>query len=146
MRRVETGETYIGEVPLALFQGSAFKSQKYLEVAVEIVLQGAKNLGISQDEPIHVCSGYILIAARDALKERGFRVTEKKITGKTQELAKNEFIESLVRLGMGDKDEVAELRSFDSFLRWVHEDLGSRERFVKTGWTAWSRLKREGRK
>ena len=145
MRRVETGETYVGEVPLALFQGEAFKSKKYLDEAVEIVLKGLKNLGISQDEPIHICSGYVLMAAREALKEGGFKVTQKRIAGITQELAEEEYIRSLVRLGVGDKDEVAEMRSFNSFLIWVHEDLEGRERFVKTGWSAWPRLRREGR-
>lgn len=146
MRRVETGETYVGEVPLTLFQGKAFKSQKYLDVAVEIVLQGVENLEITKDEPIRICSGYILTAARDALKERGFSVSQKRIAGKTQEFAKDEFIKSLVRLGVGERYEVAELRSFNSFLRWVHEDLECRERFVKTGWPAWPRLKGEGMK
>ncbi len=63
----------------------------------------------------------------------------------TQELAEEEYIRSLVRLGVGDKDEVADMRSFNSFLIWVHEDLEGRERFVKTGWSAWPRLRREGR-
>jgi hypothetical protein len=145
MRRVETGETYVGEVPLALFQDEAFKSKKYLDEAVEIVLKGLKNLGISQDEPIHICSGYILMTAREALKDRGFKVTHKRIAGTTQELAEEEYIRSLVKLGVGDKDEVADMRSFNSFLIWVHEDLEGRERFVKTGWSAWPRLRREGR-
>jgi len=145
MRRVETGETYVGEVPLALFQDEAFKRKKYLDEAVEIVIKGLKNLGISQDEPIHICSGYILMTAREALKERGFKVTQKRIAGTTQELAEEEYIRSLVKLGVGDMDEVADMRSFNSFLIWVHEDLEGRERFVKTGWSAWPRLRREGR-
>jgi hypothetical protein len=55
------------------------------------------------------------------------------------------FISSLVKIGVGDKERVAEIRSFDSFLDWVHADLQSRERFVKTGWSSWPRLRREGK-
>ncbi len=57
--------------------------------------------------------------------------------------AEREFLKSLARLGIGDMTTVASMRSFNSFLAWVHEDLEERERFVKTGWTSWPRL-REG--
>ena len=47
------------------------------------------------------------------------------------------FVESLVRLGVGSHREVADIRSFDGFLEWVHEDLEHREQYVKTGWRSW---------
>jgi hypothetical protein len=90
------------------------------------------------------CSGYIFSRAREALIEEGYTVEAVKIVGTTQELAEREFLKSLVRLGIGDMTTVASMRSFNSFLAWVHEDLVERERFVKTGWTSWPRL-REGR-
>ena len=145
MRRVETGDSHVGEVPLELFQGEAFKEKRYLDRAAEIVFQGVDMLSVSKDEPIHICLGYILSTARDSLKDNGFKTTQKKIKGATQELAERAFISSLVRLGVGDEERVAEIRSFDSFLDWVHTDLQSRERFVKTGWSSWPRLRREGR-
>ena len=33
MRRVETGESHVGEVPLSLFQGKTFKEKGYLDKA-----------------------------------------------------------------------------------------------------------------
>ncbi len=145
MRRVETGESHVGEVPLELFQGEAFKDKRYLERVVEIVFRGVEALDVSEDEPIHICPGYILSMARDTLKDKGFEVVQKKIAGATQELAERAFIRSLARIGVGDVEGIAEMRSFDSFLDWVCADLEGRERFVKTGWSAWPRLKREGR-
>jgi hypothetical protein len=145
MRRVETGESHVGEVPLELFQGEAFKEKQYLDKAAEIVFQGVDKLNVSKDEPIHICPGYILSTARDALKDKGFKITQKKIKGATQKLAEKAFISSLVRLGAGDEERVAAIRSFDSFLDWVHADLQNHERFVKTGWSSWPRLRREGR-
>jgi hypothetical protein len=145
MRRVETGDSHVGEVPLELFQGEAFNDKQYLGRASEIVFQGVDTLNVSKDEPIHICPGYILSMARDALKDNGFKITQKKIKGATQELAEKAFINSLVKIGVGDEERVAEIRSFNSFLDWVHEDLQSRERFVKTGWSSWSRLRKEGR-
>ena len=141
MRRVETGERHVGEVPLEMFQGSRFKEKDYLDRALEIVLDGIKTLKVGKDEPFHICRGYILSRAREVLEASGYNVVRSKIEGRTQELAESEFIGSLVRLGVGDRDEVAGMRSFSAFLGWVHEDLEVRESFVKTGWRAWPRLR-----
>jgi len=144
MRRVETGEHHSGEVPLDLFQGAAFKEKRYLEKALEIALKGLEGLRISRREPIHICSGYVLSRIRDELKERGYEIVPVKIAGPTQALAEREFKRSLVRLGVGDEETVSGMRSFDAFLDWVMEDLANRERFVKTGWSSWPRLRRQG--
>ncbi len=145
MRRVETDETYVGEIPLQLFQGEAFKSQLYLDRATELILGGVDALNVSKEELIHVCRGYILSKAREALTEWGFNVVTTRIRGKTQSLAEREFIKSLVGMGVGDGPTVAGMRSFNGFLRWVLEDLDDREGYVKTGWPAWPRLKKEGK-
>ncbi len=144
MRRVETGESYSGEISLNLFQGGVFKTKGYLVQALKVVAEGMERLRVSPDEPIHICTGYIFSRAREALIEEGYTVEAVKIVGTTQELAEREFLKSLVRLDIGDMTTVASMRSFNSFLAWVHEDLDGRERFVKTGWTSWPRL-REGR-
>ena len=143
MRRVETGKSYSGEISLTLFQGGVFKTKAYLVQSLKVVAEGMERLRVSQDEPIHICTGYIFSRAREALIEEGYTVRGVKIVGPTQELAEREFLKSLVRLGIGDMTTVASMRNFDSFLAWVHEDLEERERFVKTGWSSWSRL-REG--
>ena len=143
MRRVETGESYSGEISLTMFQGGVFKTKAYLVQSLKVVAEGMERLRVSQDEPIHICTGYIFSRAREALIEEGYTVRGVKIVGPTQELAEREFLKSLVRLGIGDMTTVASMRSFNSFLVWVHEDLEERERFVKTGWSSWSRL-REG--
>jgi len=143
MRRVETGERHVGEVPLPLFQGSAFKEKRYLDVTLEIVLEGVEALKIERREPLHVCTGYVLSKARDELVARGYNVVHVKITGGTQDLAEREFISSLVKLGVGDTSMVSGMRSYDAFLAWIREHLENRERFVKTGWSAWPRLREE---
>lgn len=144
MRRVETGETYVGEVPLHLFQGEAFKRQLYLEKAADLVLGGVEVLSVSKEEPIHICTGYILSKAREELRDKGFKVVPMRIGGETQALAEREFIRSLARMGVGDESTIAGMRSFNAFLRWVLEDLDARERYVKTGWPAWPRLRKGG--
>jgi hypothetical protein len=142
MRRIETGETYSGEVPLRIFQGAAFKCKLYLKRVEMLVLEGVETLEVSKTEPIHMCVGYILSQARETLIERGFNVISMKIRGETQDLAEDQFIRSLVRMGIGDRATIAEMRSFRRFLKWVLEDLEAREHYVKTGWPAWARLRK----
>jgi hypothetical protein len=141
MRRVETGEQHVGEVPLEMFQWSRFKDKDYLDRALEIVQDGIKALNVGKYEPVHICRGYILSKAREFLESTGYNVVHTKIEGRTQELAESEFIKNLVRLGVGDKEEIARMRSFNAFLDWVYEDPEERESFVKTGWKTWSRLR-----
>jgi hypothetical protein len=139
MRRVETGESHVGEIPLELFREPEFKYKEYLRSATQILLEGIDELDVEQGETLHICTGYIFSSAKETLTELGYKVKEVKITGATQELAERTFVESLVRLGVGSHEEVSEMRSFDGFLEWVHEDLEHRERFVKTGWKSWSK-------
>ena len=142
MRRVGTDETHVGEIPLEMFQEPEFKYQGYLRAANNIILEGIDALGITKDEPLHICTGYVFTSAKETLRDLGYEVVEAKIVGATQELAEKTFIESLVDLGVGSRREVADIRSFNGFLDWVHEDLETRERFVKTGWKSWSRHRR----
>jgi len=141
MRRVESGEAYVGEIPLDVFRGDAFGEKRYLHEAIKIVGEGIERLGIAKDEPMRVCTGYILSGVREALGREGYTVVPSKITGVTQELAEEEFVKSLVRLGVGGEAEVRRMRRFSSLLKWVRQDLEGRERFVKTGWKVWRRIR-----
>ncbi len=142
MRRVNTNERYVGEVPIETFQGSAFKAKTYLPYVLRIVREGTEALNITKDEPIHICTGYILSEVRKALTNEGYKVVPSRIAGVTQEFAEEEYAKHLNRLGVGTPNQVRRLRGFDSFLVWVLRDVDKRERLVKTGWKAWPRLKK----
>ena len=143
MRRVETDETHIGEIPLELFQISEFKYKVYLRRAQEIIIEGLDKLQVQMDEPIHICTGYILSTARETLRKLGYRIIDTKIKGTTQELAENEFLRHLEKIGIGTIIEVASIRSFNGFMNWLKEDIEIREKYVKTGWKSWQTLRRE---
>ncbi|MFB0543768.1 MAG: hypothetical protein ACETVR_03205 [Candidatus Bathyarchaeia archaeon] len=135
----------MGEIPVELFQGDQFKEKHYLKRAEEIALEGLDALGAGPGEPIHICRGYVLSRIRETLRGRGYRVVPSKIVGETQRMAEEAFIKSLKRMGVSGAPLEAGRRRFLTFLRWVHEDLEHRERFVKTGWPSWEkRLKRRG--
>ena len=137
----------MGEIPVELFQGNRFKEKHYLERAVEIVLKGLDALGAGPEEPIHICRGYVLSRVRETLRGRGYGVVPSKIVGETQRMAEEAFIKSLRRMGVSGAPLDAGRRRFLSLLRWIHQDLEARERFVKTGWPSWERrLRRRGRR
>ncbi len=139
MRRVETGEHYTGEISPDLFKADEFKYKTYLRYVTQIILEGLDELKVPKTEAIHICTGYVFEHAEDTLRELGYKVTEVKIEGKTQELAERTFIESLVEQGIGTYREISAMRSFNGFLDWVKEDLPNREQYVKTGWKNWKK-------
>ena len=141
MRRLENNEKYIGGVPVEAFQGQAFKAKAYLTHVLKIVREGLDALGIEKDEPVHICTGYILSEVRKALTNEGYKVVPTRIVGATQELAETEYITHLSRLGVGTPEEARRIRGFDASLTWVLRDVDKRERLVKTGWKSWPRLK-----
>ena len=141
MRRLSTHEKFVGEVTIEAFQGLAFKAKAYLPHVLRIVREGAEALNIEKDEPIHICTGYILSEVRKALDNEGYNVIPSRIVGETQKMAEAEFIKYLSRLGVGTPNYVKELRGFNNFLTWVLRDVDKREHLVKTGWKAWPRLK-----
>ncbi|MCD6444690.1 hypothetical protein J7L70_06790 [Candidatus Bathyarchaeota archaeon] len=134
-RRVETGEHYVGEIPVEFFQGELFRRKKYLDEAAKIVEDAMRSLGVSREEEVRICTGYVLSKARKRLSERGYNVKPTKITGETQRLAEQTFLKSLRKLGL-ILDEEKPKRRFRSLLEWVSEDP-AREKYVKTGWRSW---------
>jgi hypothetical protein len=141
MRRKETNQVYVEEIPIELFQGPEFKYKVYLRYTLEIIIKGISHLEIQKEEPIHICTGYIFTIAREGLEELGFTVVSVKIEGPTQELAENEFLKHLEKLGVGKNSEIRKIRSFTGFINWLKEDLEKREKYVKTGWNSWPRLR-----
>jgi hypothetical protein len=120
-----------------------FKNKTYLLHARNIVLEGVKRLQIKKDEQIKICRGYVLTSARETLIEKGYDVIDAKITGITQKLVEEEFLKSLVKLGIGCYEKVKVMRSYKGFLTYVLQNLDEREKYVKTGWRRWERIKEE---
>jgi hypothetical protein len=140
MRRLHTNEKYSGEIPVEAFQGDAFAEKEYLAHALRIVREGAAAMKIAQDEPIHVCTGYILSEVRRSLAHEGYTVVPVKVVGATQEYAEGQYILHLARVTGTSPEEARRIRGFDTSLDWVLRDLHKRERLVKTGWKSWGRL------
>ncbi len=141
MRRLHSNEKHSGEIPVEAFQGDAFAEKAYLNHALRIVREGAEALSIARDEPVHICTGYILSAVGAALSNEGYNVVPVKVVGPTQEYAEGQYILHLARVTGLSPEEARRLRGFDTSLGWVLRDLHKRERVVKTGWKSWERLR-----
>lgn len=138
LRRIETGENHIGEIPLQLFQNDEFKRKKYLDEAYRIVLDGLKKLNVSKNEKVKICSGYVLSRARIRLIKDGYRVEISKIVGETQILAEETYLKTLEKYGVDSSKFTltsGALR-FRKLIEWVLEDPVIRVRYVKSGWKA----------
>lgn len=136
VRRVETDEYYVGEIPVELFQEPRFKTKQYLDKAVEIVEDGLQSLKAQIGEEVRMCTGFVLSKARKNLSQRGYKVTPVKIVGETQKLAEQMFLKTLERIGLKLAEEEPG-RRFQSLLKWVEDEPEIRERYVKTGWGSW---------
>jgi hypothetical protein len=111
---------------------------------LEIALKGLDALNANSEESIHVCTGYVLSRVRQVLREKGYRVVPSRIVGETQRMVEEAFLKSLRRINVHGTPIDSGRRRFLSLLEWVQEDQQERERFVKTGWGFWKRLKKGG--
>lgn len=137
--RIETGHTFIGQIPVSFFQGPSFHEKQYLDKAVEVVLSGIRVLDVPQSELIRICTGYVLSKVRREVWRLCYNMEPAKITGHTHELAEEAFVRGLEQIDLSSVLMDAGKRGFSNQLKWVHEDLAVREKHVKTGWPSWAK-------
>lgn len=143
--RVETRQYVVGEIPVELFQGEAFGRKDYLDGGAEVAARLLEQLHVEPDEPIRICTGYVLEGVRGWLDDRRYRWQTAKITGPLQKLVETSLLERLHNLGLTEVDYVTLTTKqgllFWHCLRWLKggdintaEVLPERERLAKTGW------------
>lgn len=145
--RVETGEFAYREVPVELFQGDNFASEKYRDGAVRAAQEVLSELCHAPDEPIEICTGYVLDSIRHYLANNRYNWRTGKITGPLQEKIESCLLESLKEIGLHDIDYETLTQKqglfFYKALKWLKGGningtvLPERERFAKTGWATY---------
>ena len=70
--RTETGEFACGEIPVAFFQSEAFARKAYLEESRDVARRVLEQLHVGKDEPIEICTGYVLEGVRSMLDADGY--------------------------------------------------------------------------
>ncbi|MDF2839333.1 MAG: hypothetical protein K0Q99_104 [Clostridia bacterium] len=139
--RVETGEYYNEVIPVNLFNKENFKNKSYIYYATEIINRGLQVMKVSQEEPIHICQGYIFEDSRNFLKKNNFNFIKGKIEDPLQTIIEKNFEEYTVSLGLP-----REFISYTKYpfhlhriLKWVYADYDKRVPLCKTGWKSWSK-------
>jgi len=140
--RPESKEFAYAMIDVSLFQRPRFSKKPYIRRATQLVLQLVKQLNLSHQETVEICSSYIFEdAVRELRRELGDqRVKVSAITGDAQELVENAYIDEVRKLGYEPipEREKHRARSFFDMLRWVKRNP---ERF-KNAKTGWPRLQR----
>lgn len=145
--RVETGEFACAEIPVEQFQGRAFAEKHYLAGAVEAARSALAQLAAGKEEPIQVCTGYVLEGIRGMLAKEGYTWQTAKITGPLQEKIESELLVRLQALGVEMNYQTLTQKQGLAFyicLRWLKggninakAPAQTRERFAKTGWSTY---------
>jgi len=128
-------------VPLECYTPDNFKQKKYQKYVVQIILTFFKELGITQDEEIHLCQGYIFDVLREFLTCYGYKWKSVKIEGVLQERVEKAFANYAVSLGLPQSylSYTKYPFHFHKLLRWVYADYNNRKQLCKTGWKSWQK-------
>ncbi len=152
--REETQEFACAETPVDQFQGAAFIEKAYLSDAVDAARDVLAQLKVEKDEPIRICTGYVLDGIRGMLEAEGYQWQTAKIVGPLQERIEGALLERLHALGVRDMDYETltgkQGLAYYKCLRWLkggninaRQPAPGREQFAKTGWAtyrAWAYL------
>jgi len=129
-------------IPISSFQSPGFEDKKYLDDAVKIADEIVQVMQPDLETTFKVCSGYVLSSVCKYLRERGFRVEEVEVTGELQEKVERGYVRWCKEMGV-PAERLEDKGHFWTFLEWVAESPGFRERLVKTGWESWKKKWRE---
>ena len=151
--REETGEAAFAMIPVEMFQGEAFARKDYAAGAVAAAQAVLTELGHRHDEPITICTGFVLDGIREYLEKTGYCWQSGKITGPLQELIETRFLEELQKIGVKgvNYETLTEKQGLFFWLcvKWLKNGnlngkaAPEKERLVKTGWGTyhiWSAL------
>ncbi len=129
-------------IPVSSFQPPNFENKQYLDDTVKIADEIVEVMRPDMETTFRVCSGYVLSSIRRHLRERGFNVEEVEVTGELQEMVERGYIRWCEEMGV-PAERLEDKRRFWTFLEWVAERNGLREKLVKTGWKSWQKKWRE---
>lgn len=129
-------------IPISSFQPPDFENKRYLDDTVRIADKIVEVMQPDGETTFKVCSEYVLSSISRHLRERGFRVEEVGGTGELQEKVERGYIRWCKDMGV-PAERLEDKNRFWTFLEWVAERPGLREKLVKTGWKSWKEKWRE---
>jgi len=136
--RIETGEFLHRVIDVKFFQERLFDLQLYLAEASRLAQELVAELKATKDEPIQVCTGYVLTRAIYDLNRAGYKTAACKIIGPLQELGEKAFLDELRKMGYEpipnrEANARARAKSFHHMLNWA-KAKPERMSLIKSGW------------
>lgn len=143
--RVESANTQHAfvEIPVSAFQGASFEMKAYQYLAGEAAEELVEELSVPQEEPIRICTGYVLDGTFERLWSGGYNVKRAKIGDPLQTLIESEFLKRVQAIGVDTNLEILTSKQglyFWQCVRWLKGGdlngpaLPEREKLCKTGW------------
>ncbi len=133
-RAVETGL-----VPVDYFQGERFRRHEYLKYAAMVTLDLLRRFSAYADDTlVEICTGYVNVGSKEALRKAGYEVRVVEIKGLLQDELEKRFAEYVRALGypgyLDPKGTHDPKKPFESVIEWISEKPEERMRLAKTGW------------
>jgi hypothetical protein len=133
-QRVETGL-----VPVDYFQGGRFARHEYLKYAAMVTLDLLRRFYARPDDTlVEICTGYVNVGSKEALRKAGYEVKVVEIKGLLQDELEKHFTRYVSALGypgyVDPKQTHDPKKPFEGVLKWIEEKPEERMRLAKTGW------------
>lgn len=133
-RQVETGL-----VPVDCFQGERFERREYLGYAAMVTLELLRRFDARpEDTLVEICTGYVNVGSKEALRDAGYEVKVTEIKGLLQDELEKRFAAYVKDLGysgyVDPKETHDPKKPFEGVVKWIGEKPGERMRLAKTGW------------
>ncbi len=128
-----------GLVPVECFQGERFGRHDYLEYAARVTLGLLGRFRASPDDTlVEICTGYVNVGSREALRDAGYEVRVTEVGGLLQDELEKRFAAYVRAIGypgyVDPKETHDPKKGFDDIIRWIEERPEERMRLAKTGW------------
>lgn len=136
-----TSQYYFDIIPLEYYQTKLFYEKSYQDYVIKIVKDGFKKLGVTKEQTIEVCQGYMFDKLREWLDTNGYNWKNTRINGQLQYLVEESFNQYVFNLGL-PKAFIKHARyafGFHRLLKWVFADIENRKKLCKTQWKSWQK-------
>ncbi|MDR5658141.1 hypothetical protein RH915_01430 [Serpentinicella sp. ANB-PHB4] len=139
--RVETKEYEYEIIPLKLYSGENFEKKVYIDYVTKIIENIFKKMGVTKDERIEVCRGYMFDKLKLWFDKNNYNYFSTEIKEPLQSIIEKSFEDYAIKLGLPSSfiTYTKYPFHFHRILKWVYADYKTRSKLCKEGWKSWKK-------